>query len=354
MSRRPPPAEQQFGSDSFLDVVANVVGILIILMVLAGVRASRAPVTLTPTTPAVTSDAPNELARSQDLAAPPDDTEDRHQKEVAALQSKAEKIQEDLNVLRSAAVERETRLSELQSQDAATRNRLASVGANLDQELSALDQNRQQIEQLNAAAQAVRVKLKKRQSEIASVEKHPHKVQKLEHRITPVSRVLKENETELHFRCFDGKVASVPIEELVGRMKTQMERQKDFIIRARRYSGAVGPVRGFSVKYVVEREESFAGSFVRVVVSQWEVVPEADLEAETTEAALRNDSEFRNELRKAEPGSTITFWVYPDSFSLYRQLQAIAHREGFTVAARPMPPGVPIMFSPRGSRSTAQ
>ncbi|MCX7421445.1 MAG: hypothetical protein NT013_18135 [Planctomycetia bacterium] len=353
MSRRPPPAEQQFGSDSFLDVVANVVGILIILMVLAGVRASRAPVTLTPNPPTITTDEPKELASTQTLTASPDDSA-RHREELAALQSQSESIQDDLNVLRNATADRETRLSELQSQDAATRNRLASVGANLEQELSALEQNRQKLEHLNAAAQAVRVKLKKQQAEIATVEKQPHKVQTLQHRITPVSRVLKENETELHFRCFGGKVAPVPVEELVGRMKTQMERQKDFIVRAKRYSGVVGPVRGFSVKYVVEREESFAGNFIRVVVSQWEIVPEADLEAESSEAALRNDSEFRNEIRKAESGSTITFWVYPDSFSLYRQLQAIAHREGFTVAARPMPAGVPIMFSPKGSRSAAQ
>ena len=38
--------DQAFGSDSFLDVVANVVGILIILLVVVGVRVSRAPVTL--------------------------------------------------------------------------------------------------------------------------------------------------------------------------------------------------------------------------------------------------------------------------------------------------------------------
>jgi hypothetical protein len=38
--------DTEFGSDSFLDIVANVVGILIILIVVAGVRVSRAPVVL--------------------------------------------------------------------------------------------------------------------------------------------------------------------------------------------------------------------------------------------------------------------------------------------------------------------
>ena len=44
MSRRRPKGELQFGSDSFLDVVANIVGILIILIVIAGLRVGQMPV----------------------------------------------------------------------------------------------------------------------------------------------------------------------------------------------------------------------------------------------------------------------------------------------------------------------
>ena len=40
MSRRQ-KAEMDFGSDSFLDIIANIVGILIILIVIAGVRVSQ-------------------------------------------------------------------------------------------------------------------------------------------------------------------------------------------------------------------------------------------------------------------------------------------------------------------------
>jgi hypothetical protein len=41
MSRRRSDGEQEFGSDSFLDVIANIVGILIILIVVAGVKVAR-------------------------------------------------------------------------------------------------------------------------------------------------------------------------------------------------------------------------------------------------------------------------------------------------------------------------
>ncbi|MGV2341583.1 MAG UNVERIFIED_CONTAM: hypothetical protein LVR18_48985 [Planctomycetaceae bacterium] len=43
MSRRTPRGELEFGSDSFLDVVCNIVGILIILIVVVGVRVQRQP-----------------------------------------------------------------------------------------------------------------------------------------------------------------------------------------------------------------------------------------------------------------------------------------------------------------------
>ena len=48
MSRRRPKGELQFGSDSFLDVVANIVGILIILIVIAGLHVSKIPVVFLP------------------------------------------------------------------------------------------------------------------------------------------------------------------------------------------------------------------------------------------------------------------------------------------------------------------
>ena len=43
MSRRSVKTEQEFGSDSFLDVIANIVGILIILIVIVGLKVARQP-----------------------------------------------------------------------------------------------------------------------------------------------------------------------------------------------------------------------------------------------------------------------------------------------------------------------
>lgn len=351
MSRRKPREEMEFGSDSFLDVVANVVGILIILMVLAGIRAKTAPVNLAEEAPEV---APVQSAPPVVVAAEPVDEELKvaRQRELVALQSKSDSLEQELDRLRHIAQENESKLTELQSQDAVQKNRIAALSSNLEGEFASLRDNQQEADLLEAAVHAVRVRLKKRQAEVIAAEKQPNRVEQLEHRITPVSRVISENETELHFRCLSGAVTIVPIEELVERMKGQMERQRDVILRLKKYSGSVGPVRGWNLNYIIETQQQLG--MVRASVSQFELSPEADLTGERSDVALRPDSAFRNELRKAEPGSTVTFWVYPDSFVLFRKLQALAHREGFTVAARPLPEGTPIMGSPNGSRSAAQ
>jgi hypothetical protein len=52
--------------------------------------------------------------------------------------------------------------------------------------------------------------------------------------------------------------------------------------------------------------------------------------------------------------SAVTFWVYPDSFSLYRQLRDHAVAKGLTVAGRPLPDGTPIAGSPWGRKSRGQ
>ena len=55
-----------------------------------------------------------------------------------------------------------------------------------------------------------------------------------------------------------------------------------------------------------------------------------------------------------EPNTTLTFWVYPDSFGLYRELTQFAHAEGFTVAARPLQETDLITASPFGTKSSGQ
>ena len=76
---------------------------------------------------------------------------------------------------------------------------------------------------------------------------------------------------------------------------------------------------------------------------------------EPIDQAFQPASEFARVINRLNPQRTaITFWVYPDGFALYRALSDALHARGFTVAARPLPEGMPIRGSPSGSRSSAQ
>ena len=71
--------------------------------------------------------------------------------------------------------------------------------------------------------------------------------------------------------------------------------------------------------------------------------------------ALRDGSGFLERLSGHDPNrTTVTVWVYPDSFNEFRALKAELFRRGYLAAGRPMPAGHPIGGSPDGSRSAAQ
>ena len=116
MRRRGGRSELQVGNDSFLDIVANIVGILIILIVVAGVRVSRAPVTEgsevveSSTTELELVDPPPVIDRSDDVARLSQDVT-RLEQEVATELEQLEALSRSMNETQRRQRERETRLN---------------------------------------------------------------------------------------------------------------------------------------------------------------------------------------------------------------------------------------------------
>ncbi|MBI5759866.1 MAG: hypothetical protein HZA46_15210 [Planctomycetales bacterium] len=366
MSR--PRDEMQFGSDSFLDVLANMVGILIILIVIAGARVGRAPIPLMrdilaareqqahavvadaefgaglPTPP----NAPTEGLTVGNTNSPPRDITDKLAAIEAELAELSAQAEQQAKALELTAAQEE----ELKRQRETEEHRIA-------RQTTLLTDVRQRAEQAKNALLVHKLRLTGLLAENEQVEATGAKVEKLVHRTTPISQEVSGN--ELHFRLADQKVAVIPLEGLMNRLRIQMERQKQTLATSRSFQGTAGPVDGFSLQYLMERQAASpfdeirhgTGVF-RVAVSAWKLIPERDVEAETAEQAVQRGSRFITALKAAPPNATITLWVYPDSFGLFRKLQAAAHAEGFTVAARPLPNGVPIAGSPNGTRSAGQ
>src|SRR5262249_22916712 len=93
----------------------------------------------------------------------------------------------------------------------------------------------------------------------------------------------------------------------------------------------------------------------RYGVSSWVAEPVSAVRGETLEQALSTASAFRKLTDNLDPQQTvITLWVYPDSFDLYRHLRDYLYGKDFVVAGRPLPDGVPIASSRRGTMSRGQ
>ena len=376
MSRRH-EAEEEFSSNSFLDVICNVVGILIVLIVIAGVRTRPAPRSSPPSVAMAPSlDTPTEVVPTDDAVTPsepdaaPELTTIEPEPELEPLTlpelappsemvDRAKQLDAELAALRRDHTAIAETLTAQHRQQTELTERIQTARDLLAERQSALNVSRQQTAEQKEDLRLARQTLARLLAQLKALEEKTPLVEALKHHITPISRTVSGKEK--HYRLDKNRVAEVPIEVLITKLKDQIDRRRDWLTRTRSHQGQVGPFAGFNMSYLVRidmlngLDELRAGhGGYRVSVASWEIVPEPDLKGETEQVALAQGSKFYESLLGADPDTTLTFWVYPDSFPIYRRLQDFAHEQGFAVAARPLPKGIPIAGSPGGSKSASQ
>lgn len=174
---------------------------------------------------------------------------------------------------------------------------------------------------------------------------------------SPVAK--PSNGDEYHFELRRGHISYIDMDKLIDKVKTDARIQ----IRlsgggARSHIGSqVGPVGAFSMRYEMVRSPAdyVDPRGVNFDLSGWELIPARDNRGEPFDAIQRPASEFARAINRLSPRSaSITLWIYPDSFNLYREVRDLLHQRGFTVAARPLPFGMGIRGSPGGSLSATQ
>lgn len=382
--------EISFGSDAFLDVIANMVGILIILIVIAGVKAARTPVTATPqamreqlaadpppaSPPPVSGRGSVEADDPPSLAAPP--AKEVAKPETAATLPIEEPLPELLPAQPPADLVEKSRqlellLSELevervQSSQAASAQRqsqreleeqVAQAKQQANQAVAALRDRQEDLSRIEEQLLEKKRRFDALVVELESERNHPPPVESIEHRLTPIGRDVEGK--EIHFRLANNRVSYVPVMELAAQVQRDIERHKDVLLSRSVFKGTVGPLEGYRMEYLIQRqamslvdELRYGRGVIRMIVTSWIIQPERYLVTESADEALRTNSRFVQAVQKAGPGTTITFWVYPDSFEIHRRLKEVAHETGFRVASRPLPEGVPIAGSPDGSKSVSQ
>lgn len=392
MSRRAAQQEPGFGSDSFLDIIANLVGILIILIVLAGLRASQSA--------SIQSD---ELAKGQKATVPeitPPVLEILSEPDVElpasplVLPPRIELVAPDpvvkpptVEPVRLASDEELARLRSLKNRIGQLHRSLATQNVNqAKQKLTAAERDRtkaaKQLTLLTAAKQkaaneqlkiervakqdaAGLADLKRRldqvNEELNNVVNQRPQQEQLAHRITPVGRVVKG--PELHFRLSENKISRVPIAELIEEVKEKIQSNGAWLSKFNKHQGKAGPVDGYQLKYGVERVavnklnglgQRGGGTMIRLSVTEFTVEPLKGLVEQSVDRSLAINGAIIRAIQENPPNATLTVWVYPDSFGSYRKIAQFAQQNGIKIAGRPLPKGMPISGSPNGSQSVGQ
>jgi hypothetical protein len=350
--RRRPNREIHFSFDSFLDVVANVVGIILRLILVAwvGARSYKAFVPVQPPTE-LTAEEEEALAEPKDPLSP---EIEKQRKELARVQALLlEQIHKvDLEDQEVALTRKELEVTQKR------KNELAAQRAVLAGAADAKSGNRKP---LALTLEELREHGRQVAQEIETLSKAPSPKQALRYH-TPVSAPVQSE--EWMFECRAGRVTLVDIgtllEDAIRRARSQMDRLRD----RWELSDVTDPIGPFRLRFVVERERGLAGELgggpsrvgsFRATMSQWEVEPVTSPRGEAVEAALKPASEFRRVVDHLDSRqATVTLWVYPDSFPLYRQLRDYLHEHDIVVAGRPVPDGSLIAASRSGSASRGQ
>lgn len=185
------------------------------------------------------------------------------------------------------------------------------------------------------------------------------KPQVLEHLPTPMARTVFG--TEIHFRLLNHRLAYVPFDEMKERLLVDARNHINKLRDTPRAEFSLPEISGFGARYILRRadtEVETRSGTARHTGVELELIYLVDVEpnlGQPIAQALGRSSEFRSRIAAFKPQSTtVTVWVYPDSFDDFRALKAELFRLGFLTAARPMPMGEPIAGSPAGHRSAAE
>ena len=77
-----------------------------------------------------------------------------------------------------------------------------------------------------------------------------------------------------------------------------------------------------------------------LVEQQYEYLPESAQIGEPVDQAFMSNSNLMQALRQHSPANTtVTIWIFSDSFNEFRRLKKALFDLGFAAAGRPLPPG---------------
>jgi chemotaxis protein histidine kinase CheA len=361
MGLRPLPESSR--PESYGKVLGNLLGVVIALAGIGSVMLARRPSPPEPKPGAVVASAPVE----QDVKAKTRKTPAPQVVAPAPTPPPAPRIDQEAVARAEAVLEAATRAraeAEARAVEASKQLELATEQAALDARVvqslaQEVSEPAKRIDQLAARGGFLKAETEKLKGEVATYAQASRPKAKILSNKTPVARPAEQ--AEYHFEVRRGRVAYIDLDALIALVKKDVELRIRLADGARQIVSRVGPIGPFALEYEFRKtlparlEDLIDRRTLTYRPSGWEIVPEFEGRGETYEAARRPISEFARVISRVTPGkATITFWVYPDSFDLYRKLRDDLQSRGYLVAGRPLPEGMAIRGGPGGSVSAGQ
>ncbi|MBP86676.1 MAG: hypothetical protein CMJ64_08170 [Planctomycetaceae bacterium] len=340
MRRRESQPDEGPGQDSFLDIVANLVGILIILVMVIGVRAKDAMLEASPLP------SPDEEPTAAEI-------------DVTTAKAAAAAVDHDIQRLTGKIKREEFEVAYRCKERDKIQLLLAAAEEQMENRRAELNEEQQKQFDLQRQLLAVREELEGLEQSVKVAEGSIPKTAIIEHLPTPMAKTVFGK--ELHFRLLGGRLAYVPWEELADELHEEAPKQMWRLKQADSITETLGPIGGFLMKYELKKTHTTTTTRVgtavqqRIELDQFVLVQVEENLGEPASEALLDGSKFHSILSANDPDSTtITIWTYPDSFNEFRELKQQLFQRGYLTASRPLPENHPIGGSPRGTRSAAQ
>jgi len=328
------------GQDSFLDLISNIVGILIILVMVAGVRAQFSSVNA--------SDPLEPLADAQMIA----DLETKYE-DMLTRAERTTRLRGSIDDLHFQSEIVAEQVYWQSREHAALFDLMVSARAGM--EIAAEERSQVFRDQIEFQRQLLETNARLEQIERSKTHLRQIRPQAttLENIPTPLSRTLDGNDREIHVRLLGGRIVYVPLTELLQQFRREVFEDRSRHTRQPTSVGRVGPIENFELEFLMVSSDF---PRPRTELRYAEILPRFEpLGQPLREALASPQSEFRQRLSLFRRDIyTVTVWVYADSFEEYQELRRFLNNLGYSVAARPMMMGTPISASPDGTRSATQ
>jgi hypothetical protein len=338
-----------FSFDSFLDVVANVIGIIIRLILVAWVGAKTYTASMEFNDEEPPAQAPK--VASAPLPPPKPSDDPLYNKLDLTKAELADARDQLLGKLRNLeAAKEKTLLTQKEMEKLAQKNQeIAEQQRALEKELESRGQH---IQMASLSLEGLRKRGQDIAAQIASLQKVTKPTKELKFH-APVSRVVQGD--EMFFECRGGRVAFIDMPSFMQEIRDNSDEIGKQLRTEARVQRVTSQIGAFRLQYGFEREGGLVDAHFRYSMVGWLVEPVSAQRGETAVVALAKGSDFRRLADATDPNQTVvTFWVYPDSFEIFRALRDYLYERDVEVAGRPLPMNAPIAASRYGTKSRGQ